>query len=253
MSDLIQRRELGITFPENWFKSDIIMIAKKNEQTGSNNHFWQILFAWSNPFSIGVWLLIMFTIFSSGFIYWLMEKLDPETDDINYQKKANNPGRHTFFAAQTFVGHFEFKPRTRAARLFSFSMSFWALIIGASYTANLASFLIWRNPETTSVNNLEEAIYRDFRLCTTKGFSSETIVMRDFPQATFIQKESEFETYEGVRKEICDVAITERDSWRSHEKNSEFNGECNLEWVGREYIDLSSGFATRSDSGILVS
>lgn len=252
-TDLLERRKLGITFPENWYESDIIMVAKRKEKSYENQKFLRILFAWLAPFSIGVWALIAFTILSSGLIYWMMERLDPDLDQICSQKKYVSPAIHTFFAALTFTGHYEFRPRTHASRLFSFSLSFWALVIMATYTANLASFLIVTKPDPITVNSLEEAVQKGFRLCTTMGFASETVVMKDFPTATFIRRKSERLTYEGVRENICDVAITNRDGWRTYEQNVNFNPDCNLEWVGRIYLDRASGFATRSDPGILVS
>eukprot|EP00546_Thalassionema_frauenfeldii_P016928 CAMPEP_0178901098 /NCGR_PEP_ID=MMETSP0786-20121207/3828_1 /TAXON_ID=186022 /ORGANISM="Thalassionema frauenfeldii, Strain CCMP 1798" /LENGTH=303 /DNA_ID=CAMNT_0020572151 /DNA_START=520 /DNA_END=1431 /DNA_ORIENTATION=- len=122
----------------------------------------------------------------------------------------------------------------------------------ATYTANLASFLLASaKPDPITVKGLEEAVQKGFHLCTTRGFASETVVMKDFPTATFIRRKSERATYEGVRENICDVAVTNRDGWRTYEKDVNFNPDCNLEWVGRTYLDRASGFATRSDPGSL--
>mmetsp|Transcript_9718 Transcript_9718/g.14976 ORF Transcript_9718/g.14976 Transcript_9718/m.14976 type:complete len:591 (-) Transcript_9718:22-1794(-) len=249
-TDLLQRRKLGISFPEHWFESDIIMVAKK-EKDSKNNKFLYILFAWSNPFSVGVWIMIGITILLSGFIYWIMEKIDPETDQICSQKEYLSPAMHTFLAAQSFTGHFEFKPRTHAARLFSLSLSFWALVIGASYTANLASFLVVTKMDSDTIDTVETAVRKGLRLCTVKGFASEAVVMKRFPNTKFVRRSTELTLYQGVREEICDIAITQRDSWRTYQQLPAFNGDCDLEWIGRQYADLSSGFATRSDAGHL--
>jgi hypothetical protein len=42
-----------------------------------------------------------------------------------------------FFRFSAFAGQFQFDPQTAPARLFTFSMAFWALLIGATYTGEL--------------------------------------------------------------------------------------------------------------------
>jgi hypothetical protein len=52
-----------------------------------------------------------------------------------------------FFLCSAFAGQFEFDPQTAPARLFTFSIAFWALLMGAAYTGkcNEIVFYILRN------------------------------------------------------------------------------------------------------------
>ena len=62
-------------------------------------------------------------------------------------------------------------------------------------------------------------------------------------------KRTEKESLLGVVNEECTVALTRKSTWEFFEGQSQVNGQCNLEWVGRMFRVMGAGFSTTSDSG----
>lgn len=79
------------------------------------------------------------TFIIAGLVYMWMEWIN---DDSDHQKLGNQPTETVFFAALSITGESRFQPSTNYARLFVFSLAFWSLMIGSSYTANLVSQLL---------------------------------------------------------------------------------------------------------------
>jgi hypothetical protein len=64
--------------------------------------------------------------------------------------------KSTLMFTMAFTGKIRYQPQTNAARLFTVSVCFWALVMGASYTANLASALVVRMQPKIQVTSLEQ-------------------------------------------------------------------------------------------------
>ena len=63
-------------------------------------------------------------------------------------------------------------PKSAAAKLFGFSSGFFALILTATYTANLASLLVVKNPNPnpiTMATSIEDVTYLKYPVCTWGG------------------------------------------------------------------------------------
>lgn len=82
-------------------------------------------------------------------------------------KTWNKSLSHNIFLSDVnMTTHFLFQPRTDPSRLFTWSLSFWAMLMGAAYTANLASFLVVeRSSSVLHVTSLSEAIQSQLKLC----------------------------------------------------------------------------------------
>jgi hypothetical protein len=239
---------LGVTFPEGWYDASIIMVAKVNSGNEGEEKDQFNLWSFAAPFSKGTWLLIVLTLFFSGLIYWLLENIDKESDD---QRLESSWLQSVWLSGIAFTTHFEFKPHTSAARIFTLSLSFWAMLVGAAYTANLASFLVVRNVPGLQIHSVEDAVKQGVKICTFRSATSEEELLRQFPHARVVRKETEAETFFGVQKGECDVALTTVGSWDTWERKAEVNQQCNLHWIGRPFKAISAGFATFSDSGTL--
>lgn len=238
----VERMALGVAFPESWYDASIIMVGKKDRSESTAFDPW----AWLTPFDRGVWILILVSIVASGLVYWCLELIDPNSDK---RRLENDPIDTTFLVAIAFTSHFEFHPRTHAARLFTFSVAFWALLVGAAYTANLASFLVVRNQPTLEFTSVAEAVRLNLPLCTYASTQADVAVSQAFPQANIVRKELIEQVYEGVSSGECAVAITTVSSWNYFERVSTTNGNCDLEWIGRTFQFVPAGFATVADSG----
>ena len=237
-----ERRSLGINFPVAWYDASIIMVGKQNlEESGGFDAF-----SWIAPFDLYVWIMILVCILYSGLVYFFLERIDKKTDKRNLK---SNPMNSIFLSGLTFTSHFEFRPRTQPAMLFTLSLSFWAMLTGAAYTANLASFLVVKNTPKLQVSDVKEAVNLGLRLCVYKDTAADDLVSQEFPYANLVRKETEEEIYKGVVEGDCAIALTPDSSWEFWQRKQETNPECALEWIGRTFKQRPAGFATLHDSG----
>lgn len=136
----VERLRRGVTFTEPWYDATIILVA---QQTASEEDAFDP-FAWLYPFDTAVWILTVITILVSAFVYWILERLDADSD-VTQQQQQNDSEQEeehhrltmvetTWMFATAFAGQFEFDPQTPPARLFTFSIAFWALLMGAACT-----------------------------------------------------------------------------------------------------------------------
>jgi len=240
----LDRLALGINFPGSWYDASIILVGKKNREKKTKFKF----FSWLDPFRSEVWILILVTIVGSGLTYCALEKIDVKTDRGELQ---NKPIETIFLAGLAFTTQFDFNPRTHPARLFTFSLSFWAMLMSATYTANLASFLVIKHTPKNTINDLEGAVQSGMRLCIWGTTVVNELLDDAFPSKkdNFIIKEREIEIFEGVSRGECDFAATTITSWETYKRDVKIDGVCDLEWVGRVFRGIHAGFGTKTDAG----
>lgn len=238
------RNALGISFPQGWYDGSIILVTKRPNE--DRQKF--AAFLWLRPFSDSVWILILLSIVASGVVYWVLELIDHKSDRARLQ---NSPLENIFLSAVTFTGHFEFQPRTNASRLFTISLTFWALMTAAAYTANLASFLVVEHTPTISIESIEDAVRMRAPICVLASTQTDNAVTNAFPNARLVRKRQEEDVYHGVSTGECTVAATTASAWNYYERQSQVNGACELQWVGRVFRNVPAGFGMRSDSGTL--
>eukprot|EP00550_Attheya_septentrionalis_P005091 CAMPEP_0198283400 /NCGR_PEP_ID=MMETSP1449-20131203/2997_1 /TAXON_ID=420275 /ORGANISM="Attheya septentrionalis, Strain CCMP2084" /LENGTH=577 /DNA_ID=CAMNT_0043979985 /DNA_START=22 /DNA_END=1755 /DNA_ORIENTATION=- len=240
----VDRLALGVSYPEGWYDASIIMVSKKNSDSSKFDPW-----SWLDPFASGVWIMIGVTIIFSGLVYWFLERIDHKSDKRSLH---NSPLESIFLAGILFTSHFLFHPRTHAARLFSLSLAFWALLTGAAYTANLASFLVVQNSPKISISSVDAAVKMNVRICIFESTQADEAFTKAYPLYTnIIRKQEEEEIFLGVASGECTVAVTTVSSWRFWERNVDINDNCHMDWIGRIFMFVSAGFATTSDSGTL--
>jgi hypothetical protein len=240
----VDRLALGVSYPEGWYDASIIMVSKKNSDITKFDPW-----SWLDPFATGVWVMIGVSIVFSGLVYWFLERIDHKSDKRSLH---NSPLESIFLAGIVFTSHFEFHPRTHAARLFSLSLAFWALLTGAAYTANLASFLVVQNSPRISISSVYDAVKMNVKICIYESTQADEAFTKEFPLYTnIIRKQEEEDIFSGVALGECTVAVTTVSSWRFWERNADINKNCHMDWIGRIFMFVSAGFATTSDSGTL--
>ena len=243
-TNTIDRVNQSISFPRGWYDSSIILVGFK-PQNQSELNVWSFL----EPFSAGVWCLILATVIFSGFIYWWMERYDEESDE--QELDGARPTQNLFYAAIAFTGDNRYEPQTDNARLFVFSMAFFFLLIGSAYTANLASFLVVQNQQVNTVSSVDDAVAQGKVMCALGEASTTIEVKNKFPGARILEVLSQDDVYNKINAGQCDLGLTSLGDWDGAKGNSKINGNCQLTWVGRVFRFYDGGFATLSDSGTL--
>ena len=126
----------------------------------------------------------------------------------------------------------------------------WALLMGAAYTANLASFLVVKNAPRDVVESLADAVRLKEPICVYKDTASHVLLQDEFPNAIVVEKVTEKESFQGVVDGDCTVALGAITSFYHWERDINVNPDCELIWIGRKIREVESGFASISDSGI---
>ena len=131
----VERMDNGVAFLEPWFDGSLILIDKNEPPKDQRRIHW---FNWLRPFEHSVWYVTILTVFVSGWVFQLIEHL---SDDRNERPFFQWMMDNLYLSALNSTQNFEYAPESTAGRLFGFSMAMWALVMTATYTANLATFV----------------------------------------------------------------------------------------------------------------
>lgn len=242
-----ERMAQGVSFPKGWYDGNVVLVQSVARYQTDNVSFWSFLL----PFDRYVWVSIVGAIIFTGLMYVVLERLNTESDE---RELEGRPWVSIFIASLTFTGHFEFRPNTNPARLISFSWTFWALIMAAAYTANLASFLVSRNGDIVVVATLEEALKRNTPICIQRYTIMDDIVSRKYPDMNVVRKDTERAIFDALRfpwngpERGCGAALTNLGTFENYRINKEINYDCSLTTEKRVIQSLPAGFATSVDT-----
>ncbi|CAB9518622.1 receptor ionotropic, delta-2 [Seminavis robusta] len=239
----VERMEFGVTFTEPWFDSSFILIDRRRNLRQSNSID---LFNWTKPFEPAVWGMIVFTIILSGLVYQVIEYLNGEREERSlYQWMSDN----IYLSAINFSQNFEYAPSSLAGRIFGVSMTLWALVITATYTANLASLFVDSKLEPVLVDSMESAVVYGYRVCTVDNTNMDFYIRDTYPKALREARESHLAAFDALRNGECELLVAGFDEWHSVQLMEAFNPDCDLEWVGDIIKKSHAGFAVIADAG----
>ncbi|CAB9506831.1 receptor subunit 1 [Seminavis robusta] len=269
----LARLKLGISFPEGFYDSSYILVGVAEAPPDNSINLWQ----WLEPFDTQVWICIVITIIGSGVLHQILDHIPPArqhkrrptkptfneyrsrsslSNHNNINTEEIYEGAHTigdgiFLSSLLFTQHFQFMPRTAPSRLFSASMGLWALLINSNYTANLASFFVIENTPQLAIQSIDDAIAAGFPLCVWKDTASHEYVKDTYPQAKFIEANTELELYQAIVNGDCPVGVSSVQAFQLSQNQKQFNPDCGLYWVGRIIEPVNAGFSVKADAGNL--
>eukprot|EP00117_Sycon_ciliatum_P018948 scpid22929/ scgid17334/ Glutamate receptor 3.5; Ionotropic glutamate receptor GLR6; Ligand-gated ion channel 3.5 len=124
-------RELVCDFTSSFFQSNYRILVKRPD-SGSGSGLWQFF----DPFSYGVWLmLLLFLIFSGGMLYflehWHLRHVSPGLAETLWVSFS------TFYSTQKAE-----KITSNYGRFYLIVACFIVMVINAAFTANMTSFLL---------------------------------------------------------------------------------------------------------------
>ena len=121
---------------------------------------------------------------------------------------------------------------TNSQRIFTFSWSFFVLIITSAYTANLASFLVNATNAKFSVNSIKAATEAGIPLCTFRGAFTEASIRSKYPGINLQSAPIAGGIYTELNSEKCDLLADTAGNWAGRQRDASVNLGCNLEWNG---------------------
>jgi len=236
-----KRLEMGIIFPYSWYDGSLIMVRKKHDVDKDSFKF----FSFADPLTWQVWLMLLLTTIFSGILYYSVDFIDSATSN---QEKDTGVVYSILNAAFAMIGHIDQRPKSVAATLIVLSTAIVYAIIIAAYTANLASFLVVKNTPGIKIADLQDVIDNSLNICVWGGTPMESYLIENYPQySRVVTHLNEINIFTDVQEGICDIALTNVDSWKNFERNEKINVGCSLEWVGRT-VQTSDASYPISDS-----
>ncbi|CAB9499481.1 expressed unknown protein [Seminavis robusta] len=244
----LDRMNQGAVFHEDWYDGSIILITKTVPEVISDEIVWT---NWMLPYEPSVWALTVFTIVLSGIVYQIIEWL---ADDRGNRSLWEWWQENCYLSFINFTQAYEYHPKNLAGRIFGISMALWALVMTATYTANLASLYVDRKPQVVQVDTVEQAAVFGFKICTWENTNTDLYVKENYPSAYRIPKKTIEEVYDGLNRGECQYALETVTNWELSRRIRSFNPTCELEWVGEPLYrikEVKAGFASKADSGNL--
>ena len=239
-----ERINLGISFTSQVFDADIIMV--RNVAPPEDLINW---FNWLLPFTPDVWLVLFFTVIVSSFVFQFLEYIGKERDDRSFRKWTMD---NLYLGFINFTQNFAHEPSTLGGRIFAFSFAFWAMLMGAAYTANLASLLVRQESGSEFIlNTIDDAIDNDMTICIQASTNTEDYLKRKYPQAIplLVPRDTVEESYTSLNNGECDLVLGEKKTFNVYKSKMEFNPDCHLTWQGRAVTNFDQSFATKMDPG----
>lgn len=203
---------------------------------------------WTLPFEPDVWYVTLATIFFSCFVYQILEMLGDERDERSYYQWFSD---NLYLSFVNFTQNYSYEPTTLAGRVFGISFSFWTMLIGAAYTANLASLLVERPIPVDTVASINDGITRGLSMCTHQNSFSDIFIKGQYGQAKRIPQPNPEDMYNALNDDQCDILIGTTQAWLGFKTIEEYNPDCYLEWVGRTIHQVDAAFTTTVDPGVL--
>jgi len=233
------RLESEIVFLHSWFDASLILVDQ-GDRPGFN------LFAFATPFDVMVWLAIGGTIVFSAFFMMFIDYMERARNNRSWNSWI---GDHLYLSNMAFSQNFTYEmPRSGAGRVFLSTFSFWAMLIGATYTANLASMLV-ENALASSIDSIKSAMDNDLAICIHDGSASHTIVTKMYPSTTTYEKmiktSTPAEMYQNLASQQCDILVGTRQEFEILRVQEQYG--CNLVQAGPEIQAGSASFAIKFD------
>ncbi|XP_060590663.1 glutamate [NMDA] receptor subunit 1-like isoform X2 [Ruditapes philippinarum] len=200
-------RAQAIDFSKPFKYQGLTILVKKEQKDSSLASFLQ-------PFQDTLWILVGLSVHVIALVLYLLDRFSPfgrfklaKNDDT--EEDALNLSSAMWFAWGVLLnsGIGEGTPRSFSARVLGMVWAGFAMIIVASYTANLAAFLVLDRPDA-SISGIDDSRLRNpnenFRYATVKDSAVEMYFKRQVELSTMYRKMEEY-NYNNADDAINDV------------------------------------------------
>ncbi|XP_046574773.1 glutamate receptor ionotropic, NMDA 1-like isoform X1 [Haliotis rubra] len=241
-----------IDFTKPFKYQGLTILVKKTQKDSSLASFLQ-------PFQDTLWILVGLSVHVVALVLYLLDRFSPfgrfklaKSDDT--EEDALNLSSAMWFAWGVLLnsGIGEGTPRSFSARVLGMVWAGFAMIIVASYTANLAAFLVLDRPEA-SISGIDDPRLRNpnenFRYATVKGSAVEMYFKRQVELST-MYRTMENINYATAKEAIDDVRDGDLQAfiWDSPRLEYEAARDCDLVTAGELFGRSGLGIGLRKNS-----
>ncbi|KAK9892855.1 hypothetical protein WA026_022536 [Henosepilachna vigintioctopunctata] len=235
------------------FKYQGITILEKKPSRSST------LVSFLQPFSNTLWILVMVSVHVVALVLYLLDRFSPfgrfklaNTDGT--EEDALNLSSAIWFAWGVLLnsGIGEGTPRSFSARVLGMVWAGFAMIIVASYTANLAAFLVLERPKTklTGINDARLRNTMENLTCATVKGSSVDMYFRRQVELSNMYRTMEANNYDTAEDAISDVKTGKLMAfiWDSSRLEFEAAQDCELVTAGELFGRSGYGIGLQKGS-----
>ncbi|XP_017847480.1 glutamate [NMDA] receptor subunit 1 [Drosophila busckii] len=235
------------------FKYQGITILEKKPSRSST------LVSFLQPFSNTLWILVMVSVHVVALVLYLLDRFSPfgrfklSHSDSN-EEKALNLSSAVWFAWGVLLnsGIGEGTPRSFSARVLGMVWAGFAMIIVASYTANLAAFLVLERPKTklSGINDARLRNTMENLTCATVKGSSVDMYFRRQVELSNMYRTMESNNYVTAEQAIQDVKKGKLMAfiWDSSRLEYEASKDCELVTAGELFGRSGYGIGLQKGS-----
>ncbi|XP_062121525.1 glutamate [NMDA] receptor subunit 1 [Drosophila sulfurigaster albostrigata] len=235
------------------FKYQGITILEKKPSRSST------LVSFLQPFSNTLWILVMVSVHVVALVLYLLDRFSPfgrfklSHTDSN-EEKALNLSSAVWFAWGVLLnsGIGEGTPRSFSARVLGMVWAGFAMIIVASYTANLAAFLVLERPKTklSGINDARLRNTMENLTCATVKGSSVDMYFRRQVELSNMYRTMESNNYVTAEQAIQDVKKGKLMAfiWDSSRLEYEASKDCELVTAGELFGRSGYGIGLQKGS-----
>ncbi|XP_054271641.1 glutamate [NMDA] receptor subunit 1 [Macrosteles quadrilineatus] len=235
------------------FKYQGITILEKKPSRSST------LVSFLQPFSNTLWILVMVSVHVVALVLYLLDRFSPfgryrlaNTDST--EEDALNLSSAIWFAWGVLLnsGIGEGVPRSFSARVLGMVWAGFAMIIVASYTANLAAFLVLERPKTklTGINDARLRNTMENLTCATVKGSAVDMYFRRQVELSNMYRTMEANNYNTAEEAIRDVKTGKLMAfiWDSSRLDFEAAQDCELVTAGELFGRSGYGIGLQKGS-----
>jgi hypothetical protein len=239
------RMNLGISFINPHFDGSLIMVRDVAPPKSQVD-----LFNWLSPFKYEVWFVIVVIVIFSSVVNLFIEHIGKQChEDLSFRKWLMD---NLYLSFLNITANYSYEPQTLGGRVFGVSFAFWAMLITAAYTANLASLLVSKTVPTLRVNDIQEAIDLNMKICVHATSYSETYMKDNYPFSTplLVLRANQDDMYDSLLNKECDILLAYKQSFETYKLRDDTNPDCTLAWEGRVVKNLKDGFSSKLDPAV---
>nr|5IOU_A Chain A, N-methyl-D-aspartate receptor subunit NR1-8a [Xenopus laevis]5IOU_C Chain C, N-methyl-D-aspartate receptor subunit NR1-8a [Xenopus laevis]5IOV_A Chain A, N-methyl-D-aspartate receptor subunit NR1-8a [Xenopus laevis]5IOV_C Chain C, N-methyl-D-aspartate receptor subunit NR1-8a [Xenopus laevis]5IPQ_A Chain A, N-methyl-D-aspartate receptor subunit NR1-8a [Xenopus laevis]5IPQ_C Chain C, N-methyl-D-aspartate receptor subunit NR1-8a [Xenopus laevis]5IPR_A Chain A, N-methyl-D-aspartate re len=232
-----------IEFSKPFKYQGLTILVKKEIPRSTLDSFMQ-------PFQSTLWLLVGLSVHVVAVMLYLLDRFSP----FGRFEDALTLSSAMWFSWRVLLnsGLGEGAPRSFSARILGMVWAGFAMIIVASYTANLAAFLVLRRPEEriTGINDPRLRNPSDKFIYATVKQSSVDIYFRRQVELSTMYRHMEKHNYESAAEAIQAVRDNKLHAfiWDSAVLEFEASQKCDLVTTGELFFRSGFGIGMRKDS-----
>ncbi|XP_032680549.1 glutamate [NMDA] receptor subunit 1 isoform X1 [Odontomachus brunneus] len=235
------------------FKYQGITILEKKPSRSST------LVSFLQPFSNTLWILVMGSVHVVALALYLLDRFSPFgrfklANSDGTEEDALNLSSAIWFAWGVLLnsGIGEGTPRSFSARVLGMVWAGFAMIIVASYTANLAAFLVLERPKTklTGINDARLRNTMENLTCATVKGSAVDMYFRRQVELSNMYRTMEANNYDTAEDAIRDIKIGKLMAfiWDSSRLEFEAAQDCELVTAGELFGRSGYGIGLQKGS-----